>query len=129
MNANDKTDDNGTNGRVNENNNPIGMDETGKLREKCSSGCDCGGKGCSDTKSSHDEQSRNGINDNRPKNLDGDDNEKTRIVITEMRNVADRLETGELKLMEARAGKIQIPGKGKQKPAWNGHYGLSVVYK
>jgi len=57
------------------------------------------------------------------------DAEKRNTVVRELRSIADSIECGKLTLLQARAGKIEIHGKGKQKPTWNGEYGISVVYR
>lgn len=116
--------------RIDEGNTPESMDGSRRSETGERANGDCSGKGCSNTKPPHDNTRRIGDGIYRLTDADRNEDERKRdLVVTEMRNIADRLESGELILMTAQSGKVMSPGRGKQKPGWEGMYGLSVVYK
>lgn len=55
--------------------------------------------------------------------------DEIKVVTNGLREIAQQLEDGKIKLIRSRHGEVTLPGKGKQKPIKSGWKALEVVYQ
>ena len=55
--------------------------------------------------------------------------DEIKVVVSGLREIAQKLEDGKIELIRSRHGEVKIPGRGKQKPVGLGWKALEVVYK
>lgn len=117
-------------GKDNEDISAEGVDNSREREEGRKVDCNCCGESCDCTKSTHDKQGGTGINDDGPKNTDGDEiaGERLKVIAEELHSIADHIELGLVTVKMARGGKMMTRGKGKKKPEWTGMYGIEIVY-